>query len=90
MPNNRYTVAPLPRLEEGGDPVIWASELVDQLEQTQDNLSQAANIGDIDTKFSTSNITTTKSLNANSTSTTNNANVLGSVINALREKGVLA
>jgi|TARA_R100000329_G_scaffold125811_1_gene104377 hypothetical protein len=90
MPNNRYTVAPLPRLEEGGDPVIWASELVDQLEQTLDNLSQAANIGDIDTKFSTSNITTTKSLNANSTSTTNNANVLGSVINALREKGVLA
>tara|TARA_R100000152_G_C6697549_1_gene127779 strand:- start:282 stop:554 length:273 start_codon:yes stop_codon:yes gene_type:complete len=90
MPNNRYTVAPLPRLEEGGDPVIWASELVDQLEQTLDNLSQAANIGDINTKFSTSNITTTKSLNANSTSTTNNANVLGSVINALREKGVLA
>ena len=86
MPNNRYTVAPLPRLEEGGDPVIWASELVDQLEQTLDNLSQAANIGDINTKFSTSNITTTKSLNANSTSTTNNANVLGSVINALREK----
>ena len=65
MPNNRYTVAPLPRLEEGGDPVIWASELVDQLEQTLDNLSQAANIGDINTKFSTSNITTTKSLNAN-------------------------
>ena len=90
MPNNRYTVAPLPRLEEGGDPVIWASELVDQLEQTLDNLSQAANIGDINTKFSTSNITTTKSLNANSTSTPNNANVLGSVINALREKGVLA
>ena len=90
MPNNRYTVAPLPRLEEGGDPVIWASELVDQLEQTLDNLSQAANIGDINTKFSTSNITTTKSLNANSTSTTNNANVLGSVINALREQGVLA
>ena len=90
MPNNRYTVAPLPRLEEGGDPVIWASELVDQLEQTLDNLSQAANIGDINTKFSTSNITTTKSLNANSTSTTNNANVLGSVINALREKAVLA
>ena len=90
MPNNRYTVAPLPRLEEGGDPVIWASELVDQLEQTLDNLSQAANIGDINTKFSTSNITTTKSLNANSTSTTNNANVLGSVINALREKRVLA
>ena len=90
MPNNRFTVAPLPRLEEGGDPVIWASELVDQLEQTLDNLSQAANIGDIDTKFSTSNITTTKSLNASSTSTTNNANVLGSVINALREKGVLA
>ena len=90
MPNNRYTVAPLPRLEEGGDPVIWASELGDQLEQTLDNLSQAANIGDINTKFSTSNITTTKSLNANSTSTTNNANVLGSVINALREKGVLA
>ena len=90
MPNNRYTVAPLPRLEEGGDPVIWASELVDQLEQTLDNLSQAANIGDINTKFSTSNITTTKSLNANSTSTTNNANVLGSVINALRQKGVLA
>ena len=90
MPNNRYTVAPLPRLEEGGDPVIWASELVDQLEQTLDNLSQAANIGDINTKVSTSNIPTTKSLNANSTSTTNNANVLGSVINALREKGVLA
>ena len=90
MPNNRYTVAPLPRLEEGGDPVIWASELVDQLEQTLDNLSQAANIGDINTKFSTSNITTTKSLNANSTSTTNNANVLGSVINAFREKVVLA
>ena len=86
MPNNRYTVAPLPRLEEGGDPVIWASELVDQLEQTLDNLSQAANIGDINTKFSTSNITTTKSLNANSTSTTNNANVHGSVINALIEK----
>ena len=90
MANSRFTIAPLPRLEDGGDPVIWASELVDQLEQTLDNLSQAANIGDINTKFSTSNITTTKSLNANSTSTTNNANVLGSVINALREKGVLA
>lgn len=90
MANSRFTIAPLPRLEDGGDPVIWASELVDQLEQTLDNLSQAANVGDITTNFSTSNVTTTKALDPTSTTTANNAHVLGSVINALREKGVLA
>ena len=90
MATSRFTVAPLPRLSEGDDPTVWASELVDALEQNFDNLSQGANVGDINTKFSTANITTTKSLDASSTSTANNANVLGSVINALREKGVLA
>ncbi len=90
MANSRFAIAPLPRLEEGGDPVLWASELVDQLEQTLENLSQAANVGDITTNFSTSNVTTTKVLDPTSTTTANNANVLGSVINALREKGVLA
>ena len=90
MANSRFTIAPLPRLEEGGDPVLWASELVDQLEQTLDNLSQAANTGDITTNFSTSNVTTTKAHNSTSTNLAHHGHVLGSVINALREKGVLA
>ena len=90
MANSRFTIAPLPRLEEGGDPVLWASELVDQLEQTLDNLSQAANTGDITTNFSTANVTTAKAIDPTSTTTANTAHVLGSLINALREKGVLA
>jgi len=90
MPTSRFATNPLPRLIDGGNVEEWASELVDALEQNLDNLNQAANIGDRSTNFSTSNVTTTKALNATSTTTTNNAHVLGSLINALREKGVLA
>ena len=87
---SKFSIAPLPRLSEDGDVDVWASELVDAIEQALDNLSLAANTGDRTTSFSTSNVTTTKALDATSTSTANNAHVLGSVINALREKGVLA
>ena len=37
MATSRFTVAPLPRLSEGDDPTVWASELVDALEQNFDN-----------------------------------------------------
>ena len=89
MGSSRVTSYPLPRLTDPNDVVDWATKLVDQLELTLQNMDVSANIGDA-SGFATSNVTTTKNLNASSTSTSNLANVLGSVINALRERGVLA
>ena len=87
--STRVTAPPLPRLSDPNGVVDWATQLVDALENIHLNTDVAANTGDT-SSFSTSNVTTTKTLNATSTSTSNNAMVLGTLINALRERGMLA
>jgi len=101
MATSRSTSAPLPRFisTRQTPPDFnsneyrmekWAEQLVDDLDRELADLNLAANTGSRAAKFQTSNVTTTKSLNPTSASTADVANVLGSLINALKERGVIA
>ena len=83
---------PLPRLpsEEKDDIARWANQLVDELENEIEKINQAANTGTATEEFARTNITQTKSLNAGTASTAAVANVLCTVIESLRNKGILA
>jgi len=91
----------LPRLvlnksEEGwgsidpNDFLMWSNSLVDELENEIEKINQAANTGTATTGFAPTNFTQTKSLNAGTASTAAVANVLCTVIESLRNKGILA
>ena len=78
----------LPRPQ--GDMEEWASLLVDELENEFERISQAANTADPNDSFAPTNFTQTKALNAGTANTATVANVLATVIEALRNKGLLA
>ena len=82
-------MATLPR-PESDDIQSWGFRLVDDLENELEKINQAANTGDETTGFSVSNETDTKSLNVSTANTTAVANVLATLIKALRDKGLLA
>jgi len=82
-------MATLPR-PESDDIQSWGFRLVDDLENELEKINQAANTGDESTGFSVSNETDTKSLNVSTANTTAVANVLATLIKALRDKGLLA
>ena len=82
-------MATLPR-PESDDIQSWGFRLVDDLENELEKINQAANTGDESTGFSVSNETDTKSLNVSTTNTAAVANVLATLIKALRDKGLLA
>ena len=81
-------MATLPR--PSVDMQYWGDVLVDELENEIERINQAANTGDPDVSFSVSNFTEDKSLNAGTATTADVANVLATVIEALRNKGLLA
>jgi len=81
-------MATLPR--PGQDMQYWGDVLIDELENEIDRINQAANTGDANVSFSVSNFTEDKSLNAGTATTADVANVLATVIEALRNKGLLA
>ena len=81
-------MATLPRPTE--DLKFWGDVLVDELENEIEKINQAANTGDLDVSFAVSNFTQDKTLNAGTASTADVANVLATVIEALRNKGLLA
>ena len=78
----------LPR--PAGDIQQWGDVLVDELENSLTRPNQAANTGDPAVSFSVSNFTEDKSLNAGTATTADVANVLATLIEALRNKGLLA
>ena len=82
-------MANLPR-PDTDDIQSWAYRLVDDLENELEKINQAANTGDETTGFSVSNETDTKSLNVSTANTAAVANVLATLIKALRDKGLLA
>lgn len=63
----------------------WANQLVNQLEQ---NIA-ATNLAASSTRYTVTNVTTDRSYDANSTSTAELADVLGTLIDDLRARGVL-
>lgn len=81
-------MAVLPR--PAGDIQQWGDVLIDELENSLTRLNQAANTGDPDVSFAVSNFTEDKSLNAGTATTADVANVLATLIEALRNKGLLA
>lgn len=81
-------MAMLPRPTE--DLKFWGDVLIDELENEIERINQAANTGDPDIGFAVSNFTQDKTLNAGTASTADVANVLATVIEALRNKGLLA
>ena len=81
-------MATLPR--PTGDLQYWGDVLIDELENEIDRINQAANTGDANVSFAVSNFTEDKSLNAGTATTADVANVLATVIEALRNKGLLA
>ena len=81
-------MATLPRPNE--DLRYWGDVLIDELENEIEKINQAANTGDPDVSFSVSNFTQDKDLNAGTATTADVANVLATVIQALRNKGILA
>ena len=72
------------------DMQYWGDVLIDELENEIERINQAANTGDPDVSFAVSNFTEDKSLNAGTATTADVANVLATVIEALRNKGLLA
>ena len=68
----------------------WGDVLIDELENEIERINQAANTGDPDVSFTVSNFTEDKSLNAGTATTADVANVLATVIAALRNKGLVA
>jgi|TARA_B100000579_G_C22830496_1_gene855626 hypothetical protein len=78
----------LPRPQENLEE--WGNQLVDELENEIEKINQAANTGTATDSFAPSNFTQTKSLNAGTANTAAVANVLCTVIEALRNKGILA
>tara|TARA_R110002020_G_scaffold361882_1_gene574349 strand:- start:172 stop:420 length:249 start_codon:yes stop_codon:yes gene_type:complete len=82
-------MATLPR-PDSDDLQSWGFRLVDDLENEIDKINQAANTGDDTTGFSVSNETDTKSLNVSTANAAAVANVLATLIKALRDKGILA
>ena len=81
-------MATLPR--PGEDLQYWGDVLIDELENEIERINQAANTGDANVSFSITNFTEDKTLNAGTATTADVANVLASVIEALRNKGLLA
>lgn len=81
-------MATLPR--PGEDLQYWGDVLIDELENEIERINQAANTGDANVSFSITNFTEDKSLNAGTATTADVANVLATVIEALRNKGLLA
>lgn len=79
---------PLPRPTE--DMRYWGDVLVDELENEIDRINQAANTGDPDTNFAITNLDITKDLDTDTATLDDVRNVLGTVIEALRNKGILA
>jgi hypothetical protein len=82
-------MATLPR-PDSDDLQSWGFRLVDDLENEIEKINQAANTGDDTTGFSVSNETDTKSLNVSTANAAAVANVLATLIKALRDKGILA
>jgi hypothetical protein len=63
----------------------WANQLIRQLEQ---NIA-ATNLAASSSRYTVTNVTTDRTLDADSTSTAELADVLGTLITDLRERGVL-
>tara|TARA_R100001163_G_scaffold65749_2_gene64469 strand:- start:771 stop:1019 length:249 start_codon:yes stop_codon:yes gene_type:complete len=63
----------------------WANQLVRQLES---NIS-ATNLAASSSRYTVTNVTTDRALDADSTSTAELADVLGTLITDLRERGVI-
>ena len=63
----------------------WASQLVNQIEQ---NIS-STNLAASSERYTITNVTTDRALDADSTSIAELADVLGTLITDLRERGVL-
>ena len=63
----------------------WAHQLTNQLEQ---NIS-ATNLSASSDRYTVTNVTADRTLDADSTSTAELADVLGTLINDLRDRGVL-
>ena len=79
---------PLPRPMD--DMRYWGDVLVDELEHELDKINQAANTADPDESFSVANFTQKKDLDASTATVADVANVLATVIEAMRNKGTLA
>ena len=63
----------------------WANQLVRQLEQ---NIS-STNLAASSSRYTVTNVTTDRALDADSTSTAELADVLGTLITDLRDRGVI-
>jgi hypothetical protein len=63
----------------------WANQLINQLEQ---NIA-ATNLAASSARYTVTNVTDDRTYDANSTTTAELADVLGTLINDLRERGVL-
>jgi len=62
----------------------WAFQLVDRLDQIHDLLNRVINTG-----YQMSNVTKTRALDANSTSLAEIADVLGTLIDDMKDRGTL-
>ena len=82
-------MANLPKPEQDDLP-SWGFRLGDDLENEIDKINQAANPGADSAGFSVSTAPATKSLNVSTANTAAVANVLATLIKALRNKGILA
>lgn len=81
-------MATLPR--PGEDLKYWGDVLIDELENEIEKINQAANTGDPDVSFAVTNLTIDKDLDTDTATLDDVRNVLGTVIEALRNKGILA
>jgi hypothetical protein len=64
----------------------WASQLINQIESNISNLNLSAS----SSVYTMTNVTTDRTLDANSTSTAELADVLGTLITDLKERGIVS
>jgi hypothetical protein len=64
----------------------WASQLINQIESNISNLNLSAS----SSVYTMTNVTTDRTLDANSTSTAEIADVLGTLITDLKERGIIS
>jgi hypothetical protein len=64
----------------------WASQLINQIESNISNINLSAS----SSVYTMTNVTTDRTLDANSTSTAELADVLGTLITDLKERGIVS
>ena len=64
----------------------WASQLINQIESNISNLNLSAS----SSVYTMTNVTTDRTLDANSTTTAELADVLGTLITDLKERGIVS